>query len=213
MFVLVGDFQSYDANAADVNISRIKDNFASLGRIIAQYPLLRVQSRFLLVPGPGDVGFGNVLPQHALPRSILRPLMEIVPSIEVSSNPCRLRVGPSELVIFRSNLQRKMRGLTILSSTSSRALGEGESSSSAPVSSAQLFDDLCATVLQQSHLCPVPLEYQPISWEWDHSLWVYPLPHGLVLADDEPAATSQFDSCCCINPVGRCFLICCFMRV
>lgn len=42
---------------------------------------------------------------------------------------------------------------------------------------------------------------QPIYWEWDHALYVYPLPDALVLADAAPAASFQFDSCSCINPV------------
>ena len=67
-------------------------------------------------------------------------------------------------------------------------------------SASQAFDHLCATVLQESHLCPVPLEFQPVTWEFDHSLWVYPLPNGLVLADAEPAARYTFDSCACMNP-------------
>lgn len=47
----------------------------------------------------------------------------------------------------------------------------------------------------------VCLLVQPIYWEYDHALYVYPLPDALVLADDAPAASFEFDSCSCINPV------------
>lgn len=188
-FVLMGNFQSYDANGSGVNFTRIKDNFATLGRIIGQYPSLRQHSNFLLIPGPGDIGPGNILPRPPLPKAIVGPLLETLPTVQLCSNPCRLRYGPTELVLFRSNLQRTMRGLCILPPPAVEEASE-----------TVLFDHLCATVLQESHLCPVPLEYQPVAWEFDHALWVYPLPHGLVLADAEPAARSTFDKTACMNP-------------
>ena len=193
-FVLMGNFQSYNANAGSVNFSRLKDHFATLGRIIKQYPILHQRSNFLLVPGPGDVGPGNILPRPPLPHAVAAPLLEALPtSAHLCSNPCRIKHGPAELVLFRANLQRKMRGLCILPPPV-------EETSTVDGASAALFDHVCATVLQESHVCPVPLEYQPIAWEWDHSLWLYPLPHGLVLADAEQAAKSTFDTCVCLNP-------------
>ena len=48
--------------------------------------------------------------------------------------------------MFRDNLQQRMRGLAILPPPAG--------------DEAPLFEHVCATVLQQSHLCPVPLEYQ-----------------------------------------------------
>jgi len=197
MFVLMGNFQSYDANAADVSSARLKDNFALLGRIISQYSALRTESSFLLIPGPGDVGPGEFLPHPGLPANIVQPLLDAIPSAMLSSNPCRVRHGTSELVLFRSNLQRKMRGLRIVPSV-------GDDS--------QCFDALCATLLQESHLCPLPLEYQPVVWELDHAMWLYPMPHGLVLADAEPAARSVFDTCAIVNPVSAGYSCCCYTR-
>jgi DNA polymerase epsilon subunit 2 len=195
-FVLMGNFQSYDANAASVNFGRIRDNFATLGRIIRQYAPLAQNSKFLLVPGPGDVGPGDILPRPPLPKAVTQPLLDAVPNTELCSNPCRIRHGPAELVLFRNNLQRKMRGLSILPPPQAPSLEDDDAGNGG----SPMFDHLCATVLQESHLCPVPLEYQPVAWEWDHSLWVYPLPHGLVLADAEPAARYTFDTCACLNP-------------
>ena len=48
-------------------------------------------------------------------------------------------------------------------------------------------------------LCAV---LQPIYWEHDHALYLYPLPDALVLADAAPAAAHVFDTCHCLNPVG-----------
>ncbi len=73
-----------------------------------------------------------------------------------------------------------------------------------------MFEHLCATLLQQSHLCPVPLEAQPVFWNYDHALHLYPIPDVLVLADRAPCASFGFpampadqidQSCICLNPV------------
>lgn len=36
---------------------------------------------------------------------------------------------------------------------------------------------LVATITHQSHLCPLPLVIQPIIWNYDHCLHLYPTPH------------------------------------
>lgn len=40
---------------------------------------------------------------------------------------------------------------------------------------------LVATITHQSHLCPLPLTVQPIIWNYDHSLHLYPTPHTVLL--------------------------------
>lgn len=40
---------------------------------------------------------------------------------------------------------------------------------------------LVATITHQSHLCPLPLMVQPIIWNYDHSLHLYPTPHTVLL--------------------------------
>lgn len=42
LFVLMGPFQSYDAAAAAGRYPRMREHFAALGRVINQYPALRV---------------------------------------------------------------------------------------------------------------------------------------------------------------------------
>lgn len=39
------------------------------------------------------------------------------------------------------------------------------------------FMQLVATITHQSHLCPLPLSVQPIIWNYDHCLHLYPTPH------------------------------------
>lgn len=71
------------------------------------------------------------------------------------------------------------------------------------VSSADaLFEHLCMTVLQQSHLCPVPLENQSVYWQYDHALHLYPAPDLVVLADSAASAQFTFKDTACVNPVS-----------
>ena len=65
----------------------------------------------------------------------------------------------------------------------------------------EMFRQLVMTLLQESHLCPVPLESQAVYWQHDHALALYPLPHLLVLADSVPPNTTTFEDCRCLNPV------------
>lgn len=58
------------------------------------------------------------------------------------------------------------------------------------------------TVLQQSHLCPVPLENQSVYWQYDHALHLYPAPDLVVLADSAAPAQFTFKDTACVNPVG-----------
>ena len=57
----------------------------------------------------------------------------------------------------------------------------------------------------------MPLEAQPVFWNFDHALHLYPIPDVLVLADRVPCASFGFpampadqleQSCVCLNPVS-----------
>ena len=39
------------------------------------------------------------------------------------------------------------------------------------------------TVLDQGHLCPLPLSVRPVFWGFDHSLRLIPQPNALFLGD------------------------------
>jgi hypothetical protein len=64
-----------------------------------------------------------------------------------------------------------------------------------------LFAHLALTLLQQSHLCPLPLVAQPVHWRHDHALRLYPLPHAVVLADGTaPQAAFRHEGCTVLCP-------------
>lgn len=191
-FVLMGNFQSQPATTGNTDYSTIKENFKALARIISQYQRLQEESKFIFVPGPGDPGPSDVLPRPALPAYFTSELRQLLPTAVFASNPCRVRLYTQEVVLFRSDLQNHMRRLCLIPPTSS---------SGQPVSSAEaLFEHLCMTVLQQSHLCPVPLENQSVYWQYDHALHLYPAPDLVVLADSAASAHFTFKDTACVNP-------------
>ena len=145
----MGPFQSGDGAACAAHYPRLREHFAALGRIINQYPTIRVggrtagdrgrvagvkatcaealaccccvvlhhvrsirascpraplldmrrasrsapaaqaSSKFVLVPGPDDLGPGSSLPRAGLPHAVAEPLLAAVPNAVLASNPCR----------------------------------------------------------------------------------------------------------------------------
>lgn len=64
-----------------------------------------------------------------------------------------------------------------------------------------MWGHLSLTLLQQSHLCPLPLLQQPIYWQYDHALHLYPLPHAVVVAEaSAPQAQYEHMGCTVFNP-------------
>lgn len=55
-----------------------------------------------------------------------------------------------------------------------------------------MFHGLVSTQLQQSHLCPIPIRHQPVMWDMDHALRLYPAPNVLVMADETDAAHTMY---------------------
>ena len=172
------------------------DAFERLADLLQGFPALLQSSRFVLVPGPGDPGPAAALPRPPLMRSLVRPLLAVAPTLVLASNPFRIRWHAQELVFFREDVAGKMRGACVRPPVD-EGFGADELSPGE-----RLFSHLCTTLLQQSHLAPLPLPHAPVHWEWDHALWLYPLPHALVLADrSAPQATTLFEDTTCLNPV------------
>jgi hypothetical protein len=161
-------------------------------------PNLRAHSHFVLLPGPGDSGPSPCLPRPPLPRSLTRPLRGALPAPTLASNPLRLHWRSHQTVLFREDLAAKMRAACVRPPAD-----DGVDASQAP--GAALFAHLAATLLQQSHLTPLPLGAAPVHWEWDHALYLLPPPHCLILADRSvPQASTRFEDTVCFNPVrGR----------
>lgn len=181
-FVLLGSFVSTQgARRLHTSVAA----FTLLADTIAAYPLLATSARFVIVPGPDDVGDCVALPRRALPLKLQSILKKRVNRVTFGSNPCRLRFYTQELVLFRENLVQKMHR--------HGAGGEG--------GEGEVGERVAAAVLDQAHLCPLPLHARPVLWALDHALHLTPLPHLVLLADSSAEAFEcERSGCVVANP-------------
>ncbi|TXG60114.1 hypothetical protein EZV62_014687 [Acer yangbiense] len=160
--------------------------FGKLGQMIAAHPRLKDHSRFLFIPGPEDAGPSTALPRCALPKYLTEELQKYIPNAIFSSNPCRIKFYTQEIVFFRQDLLYRMRRSCLISPSSEETEDP--------------FEHLVATIIHQSHLCPLPLMVQPIIWNYDHSLHLYPTPHTIVLSDKSEQKEFKYTGITCFNP-------------
>eukprot|EP00850_Spirogloea_muscicola_P010866 SM000065S20215 [mRNA] locus=s65:288301:292052:- [translate_table: standard] len=186
LFIFIGDFCSKPCNLAFSDFSLLKSQFSKLGATISSHSRIRASSRFIFVPGPGDPGPAHVLPRPALPNYFASAVREHIPDAVFGSNPCRIKYYSQEIVVFRYDLLQRMRRACVIPPSNSETK--------------EPFHHLVATVLQQGHLCPLPLSTQPVFWDFDHALRLYPAPHTLVLADRAGQQQFTCDGIVTFNP-------------
>ena len=63
----------------------------------------------MFVPGPGDAGPVHVLPRPPLAPWLTADLREALPDAVFATNPCRVRYGTQQLVLFRDDVEHRMR--------------------------------------------------------------------------------------------------------
>ncbi|KAM7479582.1 hypothetical protein LguiA_027795 [Lonicera macranthoides] len=186
LFVFMGNFCSHPCNLSFNAFSSLRLQFGKLGQMIANHQRLKDHSRFLFIPGPDDAGPSTVLPRCALPRYITEELQKYIPNAIFSSNPCRIKFYTQEIVFFRQDLLYRMRRSCLMPPSTEET--------------SDPFEHLVATITHQSHLCPIPLSVQPIIWNYDHCLHLYPTPHTIVLGDRSEQKAFNYTGITCFNP-------------
>uniref|UniRef100_A0A7N0VA45 DNA polymerase epsilon subunit n=1 Tax=Kalanchoe fedtschenkoi TaxID=63787 RepID=A0A7N0VA45_KALFE len=186
LFVFMGNFCSHPCNLSFKSYSNLRSLFGKFGLMIASHTRLKERSRFVFIPGPDDAGPSTVLPRCALPKYIIEELLNNVPDAVFLSNPCRIKFYTQEIVFFRQDLLYRMRRSCLLPPSTEET--------------SDPFEHLVATVVHQSHLCPLPLNVQPIIWNYDHCLQLYPSPHTIVLADRSEQKAFKYAGITCFNP-------------
>eukprot|EP00899_Mesostigma_viride_P008067 jgi/Mesvir1/17261/Mv07669-RA.1 len=190
LFVFMGNFmrqQGYRVQGISHEAAiRLRFHLQQLAEMLARFPRLCESSRFLFIPGPCDPAPVSALPQPALSDYFTAALKERVPSAAFGSNPCRVRWYSREMVFFRYALLNKM---------SRSALVQTNITETTPP-----FCHMVTTVLQEAHLCPLPLTSQPVLWDYDHALRLYPSPHTLVLGDACELQETSVDGCKAFTP-------------
>ena len=180
LIVFMGDFTSTPFGLTHCDFTAYKEGFDRLADMLEDYPRLRQESRFVFVPGPGDPGLNAALPRPGLQPSLVGALLEKVPRARFASNPAKIRYFSQDLVFFRDDLQAKMRRNCLIPPDDGKLPEDDAADGGA---SDAVFKHLAATLVQQAHLCPLPITQNPIYWEYDHALWLYPAPNGIFLGD------------------------------
>ncbi|WMV21052.1 hypothetical protein MTR67_014437 [Solanum verrucosum] len=162
------------------------EEFGKLGQMIASHQRLKEHSRFLFIPGPDDVGPSTALPRCPLPKYLTEEFQKYVPNAIFSSNPCRIKFYTQDIVLFRHDMLYRMRRSCLIPPSTEET--------------SDPFEHLVATVIHQSHLCPIPLTVQPIIWNYDHGLHLYPTPHTIVLGDKSEQKAFRYTGVTCFNP-------------
>ena len=186
LFILMGSFTSKAYLAAGAR-EAIKAVFTSLADCICTCPRLAQNAKFLIVPGPEDPGIGSIFPRRAIPALFVKELQQRIPHMTFASNPCRVRFYTQEIVLFREDLLRKLQRHVVLNPTKMETERE-------------MTEVLAESILDQEHLCPLPMDSRPIYWELDHAMRLTPLPHLLILADRVDQYCYQYKNCNVANP-------------
>ncbi|ETO23739.1 DNA polymerase epsilon subunit 2 [Reticulomyxa filosa] len=170
LFVLMGNFSKERLGCNAKDMKRLANLFDNLADLICKYPKLVSSSEFVFIPGPNDPNVGNVLPQPGFPPSLTKKLHSKL-RVHFPSNPCRIYYCTQEIVIFRDDLLQKMRRKCVIVPNMK------------PQQGTDISHHLARTILDQAHLCPLPLTTRPIMCNFDHALMLYPPPTTLILAD------------------------------
>ena len=174
----------------------LRELFARLGRLIGDFPGLVKHSHFIFVPGPRDPGSSNALPRHPVPNFFASMLKETLPSsarFTFTTNPCRIKFYTQEIVIYRDDIVSKMRRHCVVQASAGGAPQEGNSN-------VHITEHLVQTLVDQAHLCPLPMHVRPTYWNYDASLRLYPTPDVLILADHYDQYFWNYNECDVFNP-------------
>ncbi|KAK8843454.1 DNA polymerase epsilon subunit B [Kwoniella newhampshirensis] len=186
VFVLCGNF-CQKGWEGEGGLKRYTNGFNALTDLLLSFPLL-LSCHFIFVPGPLDPWSSTTLPRPAIPPAFSSRLTQRIPRARFVSNPCRLRYFGMEVVICREDLMGKMvRNLVGVKKD------EGE---------VDMKRYLVQTILDQTHLSPLPISIRPTLWEYDHSLRLYPMPSAVILADKYERYELTYEGCHVFNP-GR----------
>lgn len=217
IFVFMGNFTSKPLSSSSSSSGggpkAMMSYFDDLTNIITKFPNVAQNGRFVFVPGPQDPGIAGALPRGPIPKYFTSTLRSKVKHAIFASNPCRMRYFSKELVFFRDGLVGKMRRHCLLDPlgeeegvdevneemeiTTPTVTTLGNSNSS---HQRRLCRHAIKTVLDQSHLSPLPISSCPIYWQHDAALRLYPFPDALIIGDSVDQYYENYEDCDAINP-------------
>ncbi|PVU93514.1 hypothetical protein BB561_003236 [Smittium simulii] len=184
-FVFIGNFNSIPYTPGNISIIQYQENMNKLADLILEFPEIAKQCYFVFVPGPGDPWANFTLPYEPLPSFITDRFKTRIPKSIFTTNPCRIKFCTQEITVFRQDLVKKMRRNCVLW----------------PNGKDEIFEEhVVKTLINQSHLSPLPTKVSPVFWGYDHTLRIYPTPHLIVLADEFEPYDVCYNGALAINP-------------
>lgn len=155
------------------------------------------------VLGPFDAGSSVAYPRRAIPADLTENIRSRISHVTFASNPCRIRFYTQEIVLFREDLLKKMQRHLALPLLLPKSSGTDEGQEQREEAAAAVPDitaQLVESIMDQSHLFPLPARAKPIFWDLDYTMRLFPLPHLLVLADHAEKYEYNYQGCNTVNP-------------
>ena len=206
LFILIGPFSSNPPKDGPRAWAHYQDLFDGFAEFIERIKNVR-QCRFVFVPAGNDPGFvDSLLPRPAIPEPIFDAWKRAKFDFVATSNPCRIIYFSQEIVIFRHEITQKMRTKALnieLNSITERNQQEQQHEDTTITSNPLQIADYkraLKTCLNQSTLSPFNLSNQPVLWDSDHSLSLYPIPDVLITAERQNSFEFVYEDCKCGNP-------------
>lgn len=199
VFVFMGNFSSTPFSYTKDAATEMMQQFDELGRLICKFPALAQDARFVFVPGPQDPGAGRILPRPPIPSLFTASLRQKVPHATFASNPCRIRFFTKELVFYRDNIVQKMRRHAIIPLRVNVTVGDDDMTDD-DTEEIDLAMHYTKTIIDQAHLCPLPMANNPIYWKNDHPLRLYPIPDAVIAGDSVDQYQKRHQECEVLNP-------------
>ncbi|KAK8383576.1 hypothetical protein O3P69_015801 [Scylla paramamosain] len=170
-FILCGNF--FSKRRVSKQMSEVRKAFGALGSLIAGFPNLVENTKFIFVPGPTDLGPSGIFPRPPILQYATELLRKAVPSACFATNPCRLVYCTQEIVILREDMVARM----------CRNCVHFPQDGDVPA-------HVGKTMVNQGHLAPLSLFAMPVYWALDHCLMLHPTPDVIIVADKDSFTTS-----------------------
>ncbi|KAF5292819.1 hypothetical protein FQA39_LY13864 [Lamprigera yunnana] len=184
-FVFLGNFIE-ECQGLD-KMDSLKKLFKQFGDLLSNFPELIRSSKFVFVPGMRDPCNLHILPRFPLPSTLTDEFKKVVPNAIFTTNPCRLQSYTREIALVRADILNKL---------IQGSLYKPEK------------DDhtnfVTRTIVSQGHLTPFSLNALTVNWDFDYTLYLYPLPNLVVIGDKTEPYEGQYKGCKVINPGPFC---------
>lgn len=175
--VLMGPFSK-----SSFNLYEAVPYFKELAEAANGCDQLKKETDLVLVPHVYDPIETGIFPRHSLPPTLCKDLIKAWPRTKLMSNPCRLQYCTQQILVVRHNLLSRFARNTIHFPDKK-----------------DIDNHFARTLICQGHLMPFDKFKQPVHWDYDSALWMYPLPDLVVIGDNCQSFSTTQHGCTIVN--------------